>query len=140
METKKILLTFNKNAVEKPIVYHLVKDFDLIINIYRASISAEEKGLMVLDITGSKEMIEAGIDFIVSQNVKIEDAQKSFRWDSDLCTSCGNCLTHCPVNALHIENRKTMKVEFNEKLCIDCMGCIPNCPFEACGSIFENNW
>ncbi|MCD6396978.1 MAG: 4Fe-4S dicluster domain-containing protein [Spirochaetaceae bacterium] len=140
METKKILLTFNKNVVEKPIVYHLVKDFDLITNIYRASISAEEQGLMVLDISGSSEMIEAGINFIRSQKVKVEDAQKSFRWDAELCTSCGNCLTHCPVNALHINDRKTMKVEFDEKLCIDCMGCIPNCPYEACGSIFEKNW
>ena len=138
METKKLLLTFNKKVVEKPIVYHLVKDFDLIINLYRASITEEEEGFMVLDITGPAEKIEAGINFIVAEGVEIDDAQKAFRWDESICTSCGNCLTHCPVDALHIKDRNTMKVEFDQEKCIDCMGCIPNCPFEACGSIFQN--
>ncbi|MCK5201680.1 MAG: 4Fe-4S binding protein [Spirochaetales bacterium] len=138
METRKLLLTFTKNVVERPIVYNLVKEFDLIINIYRASITAEEEGFMVLDITGPSNMIDAGINFIISEGVKIDDAQKSFRWDQYICTSCGNCLTHCPVNALHINDRNTMKVEFDQNLCIDCMGCIPNCPFGACGSLFQD--
>ncbi|MCF6335537.1 MAG: 4Fe-4S binding protein [Spirochaetales bacterium] len=138
METRKLLLTFVKNVVERPIVYNLVKEFDLVINIYRASISEEEEGYMVLDITGPTKMIDAGINFIVSQGVTIDNAQKSFRWDESVCTSCSNCLTHCPVNALHIEDRKTMKIVFDQNICIDCMGCIPNCPFGACGSIFQD--
>ncbi len=138
METRKLLLTFVKSVVERPIVYNLVKEFDLVINIYRASISEEEEGYMVLDVTGPTKMIDAGINFIVSQGVKIDDANKTFRWEEAVCTSCGNCLTHCPVNALHISDRKIMKVVFDQNLCIDCMGCIPNCPFGACGSIFED--
>ena len=138
METRKLLLTFTKNVVERPIVYNLVKEFDLIINIYRASITAEEEGFMVLDITGPSNMIDAGINFIISEGVIIDDAQKAFRWDEFVCTSCGNCLSHCPVDALHIKDRSTMKVEFDQSLCIDCMGCIPNCPFSACGSIFQD--
>ncbi len=137
METRKLLLTFNKNSVEKPIVYHLVKDYDLIINLYRARITAEEKGSMILDVTGSEENIEKGIAFVESENVIVDDAQKSFRWDESICTSCGNCLTHCPVGALHIENKETMKVLFDPDLCIDCLGCIDNCPYGACQSIFQ---
>ena len=138
METRKLFLSFDKKVVEKPIVYHLVKDFDLIINLYRASITAEEEGFMALNITGPPERIDAGINFMISEGVIIDDIQKSFRWDETICTSCGNCLTHCPVNALHINDRNTMKVVFDQDLCIDCLGCIPNCPFGACGSIFQD--
>ncbi len=137
MKTKKLLLTFNKNSVEKPIVYHLVKDFDLIINLYRARITAEEQGSMILDVTGTEKNIEDGIAFIEKEGVLIDDAQKSFRWDEHICTSCGNCLTHCPVDALHIESKATMKVVFDPDLCIDCLGCIDNCPYGACQSIFQ---
>lgn len=110
MKTRKLLLTFNKNSVEKPIVYHLVKDFDLIINLYRARITADEQGTMILDVTGTEENIAKGIAFIENESVIVDDAQKSFRWDESICTSCGNCLTHCPVDALHIESKETMKV------------------------------
>lgn len=137
MKTQKLLLTFHKDSVDKPIVYHLVKDFDLITNIYRARITAEEKGSLILDITGSEENIDKGISFIKEQGVTVDDAQKSFRWDEAICTSCGNCLTHCPVNALHIQDTATMKVTFDSELCIDCLGCIDNCPYGACQSIFQ---
>ena len=137
MKTQKLLLTFDKEAVEKPIVYHLVKDFDLIINLYRARITAEEQGTMILDVTGSEENIKKGIAFIKGEHVMVDDAQTSFRWNESACTSCGNCLTHCPVDALHVESKETMKVVFDPVLCIDCLGCIDNCPYGACQSIFQ---
>ncbi len=137
MKTQKLLLTFHKDSVDKPIVYHLVKDFDLVTNIYRARITAEEKGSLILDITGEEQNIEKGISFIKEQGVTVDDAQKSFRWNETVCTSCGNCLTHCPVHALHIESQETMKVTFDSDLCIDCLGCIDNCPYGACQSIFQ---
>ena len=48
MPTKKFCLFFPKTETEKPIIYHLVKDFDLVINIFRAKITAEEEGYMVI--------------------------------------------------------------------------------------------
>jgi len=137
MKTRKLLLTFKKKSADRPIVYLLVKDFGLIINIYRARISAEETGSMILEVTGSEDAINKGIAFVESEDVIVDDAQKSFLWDEKLCTSCGNCLTHCPVNALHIESRETMKVVFDPALCFDCLGCIDNCPYGACQSIFQ---
>ena len=137
MKTRKLMLTFHKNCVDKPIVYHLVKDFDLITNIYRARITADETGSLILDITGNDSTIEKGIAFIQKEGVIVDDAGKSFRWDESVCTSCGNCLTHCPVQALHIADTITMKVTFDADLCIDCLGCIDNCPYGACQSIFQ---
>ena len=50
--TKKVLLLFPKSETEKPIVYHLVKDYDLEVNIFRAKVTADEFGYLVLDLTG----------------------------------------------------------------------------------------
>ncbi len=45
MITKKIYLYFPKSETEKPIVYQLVKEFDLIVNIFRAKVTPRGGGL-----------------------------------------------------------------------------------------------
>ncbi|MFP4364523.1 MAG: 4Fe-4S binding protein [Spirochaetia bacterium] len=136
MMTKKLMLQFPKYETEKPIVYHLVKDFGLIINIFRAKITPEEQGYLVFDATGNAEDIEKGITFIRELGVTISESAKGIVWDEERCTGCGNCIPHCPTGALHHVNRESMQVGFNEKLCIECMSCLKNCPFGACYSVF----
>ena len=138
MITKKLLLYFPTSETDKPIVYHLVKDYDLIINIYRAKVTPEEYGYLALEVSGTEENIEKGIEYARTFNVKINDADKGLKWDESRCTSCGNCLTHCPTNALFVTDVKSRKVSFDSNLCIDCLSCIKNCPFGACSSIFED--
>lgn len=45
---------------------------------------------------------------------------------SDACIKCGNCVRHCPVDAIDIENKK-----FDLEKCIGCWGCINRCPKHA---------
>jgi ferredoxin len=136
MTTKKFLFWFPKSETEKPIVYHLVKNYNLIINIFRAKVTPEEEGYLVLDVTGKEEDIQRGLDYMKTFNVSINEGSRGLRWDSNRCTHCGNCITHCPTEALHIPDRNTMKVVFKEELCIECLSCIENCVFNACTSIF----
>jgi ferredoxin len=136
MITKKLLLYFPKSETEKPIVYHLVKDYNLIINIFRAKVTPEEYGYLVLDVTGTEEDIRRGMDFVRTLNVQIDENQKGVRWETGKCTMCGNCIPHCPTKALHIPDRATMEVAFDSSLCIECLSCLENCPFGACTSIF----
>jgi ferredoxin len=134
--TKKFFLFFPKCETEKPIIYHLVKDFSLIINVFRAKVTPDEEGYMVLDVTGEDANIQKGIEFLESFGVRVDPFNKGLRWDETRCTHCGNCLTHCPTHALKIADRKTMRVCFTEELCIECLACIRNCPFGACTSAF----
>lgn len=68
MAKKRVVLTFPPELTEKPITYHLVKDFDLAINILRAKITPGEEGKLVLELSnGSEEMIKKGLDFLVQQ-------------------------------------------------------------------------
>jgi L-aspartate semialdehyde sulfurtransferase ferredoxin len=134
--TKKLLLYFPKCETEKPIVYHLVKDYDLLVNIFRAKVTPEEDGYLVLDVTGSATDIERAIAYITTFDVRVDEANKGVRLDEQSCTSCGNCLTHCPTDALAVGDRRTMQVVFDSGLCIECLSCIPVCPFRALRSTF----
>jgi L-aspartate semialdehyde sulfurtransferase ferredoxin len=134
--TRRLLLYFPKSETEKPIVYHLVKDYDLVINIFRAKVTPEEFGYLVLDVTGSQENIDRGVEFVRALNVQVDEAQKGVRWDRERCTMCTNCIPHCPTKALHVAERATMEVAFAGELCVECLSCLENCPYGACSSIF----
>jgi hypothetical protein len=52
MISKRIVLHFPHRLVDQPIVYKLVKDFDLQFNILKAYVTPQEEGLMVLELSG----------------------------------------------------------------------------------------
>ncbi|MBL6990862.1 MAG: 4Fe-4S binding protein [Bacteriovoracaceae bacterium] len=134
MATKRLLLNFPKDAVSTPMVYHLVKDYDLNINIYRAKIT-EEKGYLVLEVGGLDEKIQQAIKFIRDSNIEVNEKDNGIHWDEDKCVHCGNCIPHCPTKSLYLD-RQTMKTCFDESICIECSSCLSNCPYKACTSVF----
>ncbi|ADK80435.1 NIL domain-containing protein [Sediminispirochaeta smaragdinae] len=136
MIQKKFLLNFSKEVSEQPHIYHLVKDYDLIVNIFRAKITDEAEGFMILEISGEKDALRKGIAYLRDQNVGVGEAEKGVVWDEERCTQCGNCLSHCPTHALRIDNPATMHIIFDAEACIECLACIKNCPYGACTSVF----
>ena len=134
--TKKLMLFFPRCECEKPIIYHLVKDHNLIVNVYRAKVTPNEEGYLVLDVTGTEEDIQRGMTFVKTFNVSVNYTGKGVTLDEDHCTHCGHCITHCPTEALHIDNRATREVAFSEAKCIECLACLRVCPFGACSSAF----
>lgn len=134
--TQKLLLWFPKCECEKPIIYHLVRDHNLVVNIFRAKVTPEEEGYLVLDVTGTEQDIENAIEFVKTFNVTVNFTGKGVTWDEQGCPACGICITHCPTNALYVSDRATMAVAFDEEKCIECLACIPVCPYGACASAF----
>ena len=134
--TKKLMLFFPKCECEKPIIYHLVKDYDLIVNVYRAKVTPEEEGYLVLDVTGTEEDISKAIAFVNTFDVTVNTTGKGVARDDEKCTHCGHCVTHCPTGALHISDSSTREVLYNEAECIECLACIRVCPYGACTSAF----
>ena len=134
--TKRVLLTFTGSISGKPIVSELVRKYDLEINIYRASITPNEEGHMAIDVTGDEKMVEEGLKFIESFNVNVSRTMNSLVWNEEKCVGCGNCLSHCPTEALYIADQASREVRFNGEKCIACMSCVRNCPFGACTSLF----
>ena len=130
MVSKRIVLTFPHKLLDKPVVYKLVKDFDLVFNILQARITPKEEGLLVLELTGKKEKYAQGVKYLTGQGVKIQPLSQDVRRNDVRCTHCGVCTSICPTEALII-NKKTMKVEFDSSKCIACELCVRTCPVRA---------
>ena len=130
MVSKKIVLTFPHNLLDKPIVYKLVKDFNLTFNILQARVTPEEEGLLILELSGKKEDYEKGINYLTDLGVKIKPLSKDIIRDEERCTHCGACVVICPSGALNLE-KDTMKVNFDAKKCIACELCVKTCPPRA---------
>ena len=133
---KKLMLFFPRWESEKPIIYHLVKDHNLVVNVFRARITPEEEGYLVLDVTGTQHDIQRGIDFVKTFEVTVNDTDKGVTRDKDRCTHCGHCVVHCPTEALVIGDPARRDVVYDEERCIECLACIRVCPYAACASTF----
>jgi ferredoxin len=130
MVSKRIVLTFPHKLLDKPVVYKLVKDFDLVFNILQAKISPKEEGVLVLELTGKKEDYAKGVKYLTELGVNIQPLSKDVTRDEDRCTHCGACIAVCPTEALYID-KSTMKVIFDSEKCIACELCVKACPPRA---------
>ena len=130
MISKKIVLHFPHRLVDQPIVYKLVKDFDLQFNILKAFVTPQEEGLMVLELTGRKENFDKGIEYLQSCGVRIQPLSQDVVRNESKCTDCGVCVPICPTNALVVDPQ-TRKVIFHNKKCIACELCVKICPTRA---------
>jgi ferredoxin len=127
---RKIVLRFPPRLVDQPILYRLVKDYDLQFNILKASVTPNEEGIMVLELSGKKKSYDDAIRFISDAGVEVQALVKDVSRKEDRCTHCGACITMCPVNAL-VVNPLTRQVDFLETKCIACGLCIKPCPVRA---------
>lgn len=128
--TKRIVLRFPKRMVDRPIIYRLVKDYDLEFNILKASITPEQEGVMVLELKGNQAEYDKGIEFLLKGGVKIQSLGQDVTRNEERCTQCGACVTVCPAAAFSIDP-KTSLVKFDNSKCIACGLCIPACPPRA---------
>lgn len=127
MARKRVDLTFPPDQVNKPITYHLVKDYDLITNILRARVDEGEEGRLLVELTGEPEKIAAGIGFLESQNVSVEEAARDISLDEDQCVNCGACTAVCKPGALRLDP-KTLELVFDKDACVFCGACVKACP------------
>ncbi len=130
MKKKRIVLHFPHKLIDKPIAYHLVKDYNLVFNILQAKITPNEKGLMVLELSGCDKDYAQGIKFLREQGIKVETLSKDVRRNDKRCTQCGACVAVCPTGALYV-NRENMEIIFDIEKCIACELCVPACPPRA---------
>jgi ferredoxin len=136
MRTRRFVMTFPPEEVERPYIYRLVKEFDLMPNILRASISPQDVGRMVVELNGKQEAIDRGLDFLRGQGIRIEALGQEIRMNESRCIQCGACTGFCPTGALRYE-RPAMKVVFDEEKCVACELCLSACLTRAMEGHFE---
>ena len=128
MEPKKIVLRFGTEISVKPIVYLLVKEYDLVVNIVQANVNPQKQGTMVLEVSGEK--YDEGLNFLRKRGVSVQNLDQEIIRSEEKCIMCGACTGVCPTNALYIK-RPSMDVVFDENNCIICQLCVKICPVKA---------
>lgn len=126
----RVVLHFPKDMVAKPIVYRLVKDYDLEFNILKAEVNPEEEGVMVLELAGSDEGYKKGIEYLKKEGLTVELLSRDISLDKTKCVDCSICIPLCPTEAL-VKDNQTQEVEFVKEKCIACGMCLRACPYGA---------
>lgn len=128
--SKRIVLHFPRRLVDRPIVYRLIKDYNLEFNILKASVTPEEEGLLVLELSGEQKEYDKGVRYLTDAGVKIQSLSQNVIRNEERCTHCGACVTICPTGAFELEPQ-TRQVKFYDENCLACGLCIKACPPRA---------
>ena len=130
--SRRIVLHFTKDIWDKPIVYRLVKDYDLIFNILKASVLPRQESYLVMELEGgTKEAFDQGINYLLRSGVTIQPVEKNIRWLENKCVHCGACASVCPSGAFTLDRKTDMMIRFDPNLCSACFLCIKGCPVRA---------
>lgn len=129
---KRVVLHFPARRVDEPVIYKLVKDYDLVLNVLKASIMPNEEGRMVMELSGTKENYDKGIKYLQGAGVKIQSLGQDVRRNDERCTHCGVCVAVCPSSALSLDH-KTRLIKFDAAECTACELCVLACPPRAMG-------
>ena len=130
MHAEMLVLRFPREVVDQPIIFRLVKDYDLEFNLLKAAINPRQEGVMVMELRGHPKNFRRGLKYLRDCKVKVERVARDVRRNEERCYQCGTCTAVCPTGALHIE-RPGMGVVFEPERCSACELCCPVCPAKA---------
>jgi ferredoxin len=128
--SRRIVLRFPKQLVDRPIVSRLVRDYNLEFNILKAYVTPEEEGLLVMELRGGEGDYGRGVAYLTKAGVRVQPLSQDVIRNEDRCTHCGACVTICPVGAFTVDPR-TRRIDFSNEKCIACSLCINACPARA---------
>lgn len=76
MASRRVYLTYNEKSITEPLIYQLGHKFDVVTNIRGATIS-KDIGLVALELEGDDAEIDASLDWMASEGVKVEPIEKN---------------------------------------------------------------
>ena len=103
MIKKRMVLRFTKKTWNQPIVYRLVKEFNLAFNILKASIFPKEASLMVLEISGAEADFDRGMTYLKDCGVVYEPLEANIKKDENRCVLCVACSSVCLTEAMSMQ-------------------------------------
>ena len=135
MVKKKMVLSFPPRLIQEPVTYHLIKDYDLQVNIMRATVKPRDRGRMVVELKGEQENLDRALAYMDEQGVQVDTMVQEMRYYPERCVHCTACTAVCPTGALSVE-QQTRETLFDASHCIICEACIPTCAYGAIESQF----
>ena len=71
MAKQRVKFTFQESLVKQPVIYELGRKFKLVTNIRRADVR-KDIGWVVLELEGTEEEIERGVQWAESNGVRVD--------------------------------------------------------------------
>ncbi len=68
-------LTFPPSLIQEPVLYRLVKDFDILINIRRADVKADH-GWVALEMEAAEETLQRGVAWLKQRGVQVDPIER----------------------------------------------------------------
>lgn len=65
MERTRLFVSFPEELVDRPMLYELVKRFDVVPNIRRANVEAHA-GWVILELSGPPDHLDRAVDHLIS--------------------------------------------------------------------------
>ena len=130
MHAEILALRFSREVVDQPIIYRLVKNYDLEFNLLKAAIDPRQEGVIVMELRGHPKNFRRGLKYLRDSGVKVKSVAREVGRNEELCYQCGTCTAVCPSGALSIK-RPEMAVVFDPNKCSACELCCPVCPARA---------
>lgn len=125
----KFVLGYASDTVSEPILWKLVKDYDIRVNILRAAISPGQEGSLLVELsTDAPGKIEKALRWLESIGVSCVSVAKRLSWDEDRCVDCGGCSGVCFSGAITLD-RSDWRLVVDRDKCVACGSCVKACPF-----------
>ena len=129
-------IKFPPESSKIPLTYHLIKDYDFMVNILRATISCEQEGRLLMEVEAEPDKLEQGLAFLKSHNVTIIPLNQQITVDQDRCIHCGACTAVCLSGALSLD-RDNWQLVFDSEKCVMCGLCVSACPLRLIRAEFK---
>jgi ferredoxin len=100
MHAEMLVLRFPRDVVDQPIIYRLVKDYDLMFNLLKATINPRQEGVIVMELRGHPKNFRRGLKYLRESGVKVQRVARDVRRNEERCYQCGTCTAVCPSGAL----------------------------------------
>jgi ABC-type methionine transport system ATPase subunit len=71
MMKQRVKLTFPQHLIKKPVIFTMAKKYDIMPNIRRARVT-ETVGEMVLELEGTEENLNKGVQSLKAQGIIVE--------------------------------------------------------------------
>ena len=71
MAKQRVKFTFPTELIREPIIWKLGREFNVVTNIRRADVT-DDRGWVVLELSGEMSEIERGIQWVVEQGVRVD--------------------------------------------------------------------
>jgi ferredoxin len=127
---RRFRLTFPGYLTDQPVLYQLVRDFELVINIRQARVLSDQRGMVVLEMQGPAETLDQAVAFLQGLAIEVAERDQELGWDPDACVDCGACLPVCEPQALY-RIEETGRVSLDRSRCTLCGRCIDVCVYGA---------